>query len=508
MASNAALVTAPYLASDGTASIAVTQPAGEGQGFNLVEQVTIAGSAGVTAALTPGTPSVPPNYAMSIPTSAVTTSGGSGPMSINTAANNFALGVLGTLIVDVERTVVVGGKLGTMPNAVDLPTAVSTYATQLASATSSAPWTLLIMPGVYTSGSTVSIPLNVHITAFIYNTVFINHAIQYTDSTGNANINAIHGINMNDPTSAISITTSGKSGGTYAFTMRDSLVQNGSTFSANMRALGVPSTNYYQDNIYVLDTTFDVLTAAFAFSFTGGITNFQNCRIRIPSGSMTLVAPGISTQITRVQFLDSTVSIPFVQNSSSYVSMRGCVLGGTWQIGQTSSTSTTLLINACRPNADTNAVIPNPWQLFVYSTATVNIRNTFLPYVLSRSGTNNWSVSFPNIPTVLSGTQGAVDRPFRITLLGPPNQSIPSTLTVSITVPLATSPEASAPATGTQPQVTQVQLGGTTQSFLSTTSTTSSIVVAATVTSADGDKVAIEVIPPSYTGTEWYRPTQ
>jgi hypothetical protein len=491
---------AAYFQSDPSDSLQITPPSAQGGGYTFAVNTSVASnpSGGVSTTYTPGTASVPPNYSFAISPTAVTSSDSS--VSVNTAGGNFVLGVLGSLVTNINQTIIVGGVIGKLPNAVDIATAVSTYATQLATATSTSPWTLLLLPGTYTSSSAVTIPLNVNIVGFLQDTAFINHSLTITDATANTTSMMMRSIVLGATTSGISITTTGKTGGTFSYVLRDCDVRSGGSLSFTMR--GITTGNYYQDSVKIVDSNI-VTTSSLALSFSGGITNFQTSRIRILTGSFTLIAP--STGVTRVQALDSTISIPVVQNASSFFSLRGCILGCAWSIGQTVSTNTTLLITSCRPNTDSNAVLTNPWLLSAYGTSVVVLTKTFLSQVLTRALGNQWNITFPNLVPVTSGTQAPIDRPFRTTLLNPPSLLSLGTVDLDLDIPLSTALEASAPATGVQPQVTQAQMGNSERTQLAA-STTSDIAMGLLTDIASGDKVTMEVIPPSYSGIAWYHP--
>lgn len=467
---------AAYISSSDS-SISVVPPSIEGGGYVLGAAVTYPSTTSVTT-VTAGTP---PVITPSLVSNLLNGQSNTNATMTVTGSSPFNLSANWSAFISLSRVIVVGGVLGKLSASSTVLSAVTTYATQLATATSTAPWVLLIMPGTY-SGETVTIPSNVYLIAYEPGSVTMSDTISYTAlSTDPVSVQYVTGINFNGGSLTFNTTAKPTNGVNSSLVIQHCGLSG--TFSANMRPNGLAGDNndYYKDNVWLLDCTISGTAA-----YLGGITNMRECTV---TGASTI---GGATA-TIVQVLNGTFAPTTLTISTTFLlSIHGSILGGTWTAP---NASTTIILDTVQADSTAYAT---PWTLNG-TTANIYIYGTYLPYTLNRTSTTAWTLTFPN----LTGTS-PTDKPCRFTLLNPPL----GTNTLTVTVPSYVSPFSASDGTGTNyvvPPISMVQLSGVTSSQVSVSSTTSSLVIVANVSLLGGDdRVCVDVNPPPHVGPAWY----
>jgi hypothetical protein len=515
--------------SSNDSSVTVTPPSTPGDGWNLQDGITFSSTSTITETTIP---SAPPSRNLSVPSTAFAASTDPTQIPVGVTYNSPSAGLFSlnfdlSTSLTIPNTVIVGGKLGSMPSATTIALAISTYSAQLATATYSSPWTLLVAPG--TDSSTFTLPPNVHVIALVQHSVILTGQLSMADTSANNGSTILSGLILQ--LSGGTIQTSGKTGGTYRVIVRNCEISASSTASltVSMRPISASATavDFYTDSLEIYNTMFFNASIP-SLVLQGGMTNIRSCMVK---GGILLAQA--ATGIGRLQIRDSTFGPQgsLTTQAGAWSVVRNCALGGIHAIGSaaTSATAatTTHVIDTCEVN-DSNvggAAILSQHQLVATQApggatpTSVYIVDTNYPSSLIRSavGSTAWSITQPNIPftaTTASAMQGLVDRPARATLLSPPGNTLTlTTYTVDYApVPGSSSiiPYVNNTATTAAPpvppytvtQVTTCMTSSATRSLVRDTSTTSQLGLAALV--ASGDRLAIDLVPPVRSGVNWY----
>ena len=494
--SHAALVTSSAITSPDN-SISIASPTVEGGGFVVSSATTYPSSTSVTV-----TPSgAPPTYTAALVSNLLSGATNSNATMTVSSGPPYNISADWTAFASISRVVIVGGALGTVPSASTLTTALTTYSTQLATATSTAPWILLFFPGTY-SGDNVTIPQNVYLVALEAGSVILSgETIAYTATAASpTSVQSVVGIRFSGGSFTFDSSAKPTNGVNSSLLIQHCSFESSCALSANMRPNGIAGDNndFYKDNVLLVEVTFDGTSSA---TYIGGITNMRDCRV---SGTTTVGNVSGTGTATIMQIMDSVIApVPnpglFINTNVSLFSIRGSILGGNWTVG---SNNSVIIIDACQ--ADNTTVVPplTPWLLNVPSSSTKTyVYNMYLAYVLTRNSTTTWTLGLSNFSSV---TQ--LDRPCRLTLLNPPTGIV--TLTVTMTNSYV-SQFSLLDGTGTNytvPPVSTVSLSGTTTSKVLPASSVGSLQLSVNTSAVVGndDRVCIDIAPPTYNGVTWY----
>lgn len=432
-----ALVAEPMFASpDG--SLSIVPPALEGEGYTMQVATTITGTPSITATRTAGPP---PDYSLAIPTSAIVGAApapGITPVTVDYTGGIFALSIPFAVEGSLPKTVVVGGDIGSTPSATTLEEAI-TIVNTAGTATYDSPWQILMTPGEYgTAATSATLPVNTYVTALQPGSVSLLQDLSWADATAVDTRVGLRGLWLRG---ALTVTTSGKTGGTSLFSIDESRTFGALTTTARAGS-SVTTSDARKDLLDIHNSRLDG-----NLTMTGGLVEIRNSNY---TAGTVIVNAAASDLGTKLQVKGSIMS-PVNLTNYSYFSIVSSEMEGNWtNDGATAFAS----IISCTPIGGNFS-----WALNLDNTSKTYMKDTPHNITLLRNGSpaTSFTYSSTQLGTNTLGLSGTVDRDIDMELIDiAPSTSINVTLQIALGTPVYYTPAT----TGGQPALSSFQVTG------------------------------------------------